>query len=70
MNSRQNKIKKTIEYLQKYINTYDEQFEHVDYSDETIIDDVLYGLGVALDDKYEFANGFDEFKERLKKHLR
>lgn len=69
MNDRQKKVKKAIEYLKKYIVTYEEQFGYLDYSDEIIINDILYGLGAALDGKYKFASGFDKFKERLREHL-
>lgn len=55
-----------VEYLKKYINAYDKQYQYLDYSDETLINDILYGLGVALDEKqYMYADGFRKFKERL-----
>ena len=70
MTARQKKVKKTIEYLVKYMATYDKQMGYLDYRDETIIDDVLYGLGVAIGGKkYTWANGFAKFKERLAKHI-
>jgi DNA-binding MltR family transcriptional regulator len=69
VNNRQKKVKKIVEHLKEYINTYDNQTGYLNYSDEVIIDDLIYGLGIALDEKYKFANGFDKFKERLKEHL-
>ena len=70
MTSKQKRMKKAVEYLQDYMATYDKQGGYLDYSDETLIEDVLYGLGVALGPKqYAFAQGFRRFKERLAKHL-
>ena len=70
LTKKQRRMKKAVEYLQEYMGTYDLQMGYLDYSDETLIDDVLYGLGVSLSpDKHQFANGYDKFKERLRKHL-
>ena len=70
MTSKQKRMKKAVEYLQDYMATYDKQTGYLDYADETLINDVLYGLGVALGPKrYAFAQGFRRFKKRLAKHL-
>ena len=70
MNARQKHVKRAIEYLKNYMNTYDNQYGYLDYTDETIINDVLYGLGVAVGGrKYEFAQGFAKFKVLLAKHI-
>lgn len=69
MTRRQRKVKAMIKYLTHYMTTYDKQLGYLDYTNETIVDDVLYGLGVALDRKYKFAGGFDKFKKRLRRHL-
>jgi hypothetical protein len=66
----QKRVGRAIKSLTKYMVTYPKQHGYLDYNDETIINDVLYGLGRALDpEKYQFANGFDLFKEVLRKHL-
>ena len=70
MSDRKKKIVKAIEYLQDYIGNYATQEGYESYSVATLIDDVLYGLGVALDNKYSCAHGYDLFKERLRKHLK
>jgi hypothetical protein len=63
-------VKKSIEYLKRYVDTYDKQPRYLDYTDETIINDVLYGLGVAIGGReYQYANGFEKFKKRLRDHL-
>lgn len=71
MNARQKHVKHAIEYLTKYMVTYNKQHGYLDYTDETIIDDVLYGLGVAISGgrEYQMANGFAKFKARLAKHI-
>lgn len=66
---KQERVRIAILRLKAYIDTYDKQRGYLDYSDETIINDMLYGIGMALDDKYMWAKGFAEFKERLKEHL-
>lgn len=67
---RQKRMEKAVKYLQHYMATYSNQECYRDYSEETLIDDVLYGLGVALGRKrYSFAPGFEKFKARLIKHL-
>lgn len=64
-------VVKATEKLQNYMNAYDKQMGYEDYSEETFIDDVLYGLGTALDfKKYSFAPGYKKFKKRLLEHLK
>ena len=64
------KMKAAVAYMQEYVATYSNQREVESYSEETYIDDILYGLGVSLDKKNEWAGGFENFKERLRRHLR
>ena len=64
------RTRKCVKRLQKYMAAYTKQVEFHDITNKTLIDDVLYGLGVALGPKrYEFNNGFRLFKARLLKHL-
>lgn len=70
MNARQKHVKQAIEYMTKYMVTYDKQHGYLDYTDTTIIDDVLYGLGVAIGGReYQMANGYARFRKRLAEHL-
>jgi hypothetical protein len=48
LNKRQRRMQKAIAYMQAYMAEYHKQAACLDYSDATLIDDVLYGLGVAL----------------------
>ena len=64
------RMKQAVKYLQDYMNTYDEQPEYLDYPVETLVNDVLYGLGVAVGgDKYKYGDGFEKFKRGLVKFL-
>jgi len=58
-----------VAQLQGYVKTYSDQVGYKEFSDELFIDDILYGLGIALDKKYEFGNGYIKFQQRLKEHL-
>lgn len=66
----QARMRRAVEYLTNYMVTYPKQPGYKDYSDETLINDVLYGLGVGLSEKYRMADGFREFKAVLLKHLK
>jgi hypothetical protein len=69
LTKKQKRMQRAIKYMADYMATYAEQGSCMDYSDEMFIDDIIYGLGVALDKKYEYADGFGDFKEVLSKHL-
>jgi len=70
MTESQKRVKLIIEKLQKYINTYSDQYGYLEYSDDTIIKDMLYGLGIALNEKeYTYALGFNKFKKFLHKYI-
>lgn len=66
----QKRMKLMVQYLTRYMETYDQQSGYENYSDETFINDVLYGLGVALNpEQHQFADGFQHWKEKLLQHL-
>lgn len=66
----QKRVAKAVKSLTKFAETYPRQPLYLDYTDDTIINDFLYGLGRALDpEKYQYADGFERFKEVLRKHL-
>jgi len=50
--------------FKKYVETYDPK-KHGGNNAETIFQDMLYGLGTAVDKKYRFADGFQQFKQWL-----
>jgi hypothetical protein len=56
--------------FQQYVEGYDKQPHYEEYSDETFISDMLYGIGIALDGgRYSFAGGFREWKKTLRERL-
>lgn len=56
--------------IQHYVATYSDQAHYEDYSDETFINDMLYGIGLAMDGiEYAQAAGFDKFKQALRERL-
>ena len=56
------------EYFKKYVETYSAN-KHGGNNPETIFQDMLYGLGSAIDEKYKFINGFKQFKQYLVNRL-
>lgn len=64
------KMRAAVASLKDYMDRYDKQQSYESYSEETLIDDVLYGLGIALDSRNAYANGYEKFKTRLIAHLR
>ena len=69
MTTQGERMKRAVEYMRKFMDTYDQQQGYQDYSDRTYIDDVLYGLGASLSGEYEFAGGYRKFREVLREHL-
>ncbi|MEZ0155236.1 MAG: hypothetical protein AB9Q22_10105 [Candidatus Reddybacter sp.] len=59
-----------VDALQAYWASYDKQPGYENYSRRTLIDDALYGLGIAIDkDQFKEAPGYDKFKALLREHL-
>lgn len=69
LTEKQQRMQVAVKYLQEYFNSYTKQEGYLDYEDSTLIDDALYGLGVALDPKYKMGTGYTEFKKFLREHL-
>jgi len=69
MTKKQKRVKKIIDSLKEYINTYDTQPDYLNYSEEIIINDMLYGIGIALNNKYKYYNGYEKFKKFLLKNF-
>ena len=66
----QKRMELMVEYLQRYMNTYDQQHYYKEFSDRILILDVLYGLGVALNpEEHTFVGGFDKWKQKLKQFI-
>jgi hypothetical protein len=69
LTAQQKQRQASIRSLVSYVSRYETQSECLNYSDETFIDDFLYGLGVAFDGKHSFAQGYEVWKQKLREHL-
>ena len=69
LSKEQKKVKEFVEYMQTYWNTYTEQSSYINFNENTLINDALYGIGVALNkEEYQWRQGFDKFKKHLKEN--
>ena len=58
-----------MQKFKEYVNTYDKRKNGLD-NDETIVKDMLYGIGLCLDkEQYCYAGGYKKFKAFLKAFL-
>lgn len=70
LTAKQRRVKGIIAKLKDYIDTYPNQIDWTNYEDETIINDIVYGLGIALDkEEHKYFDGFQKFKKKLIQHL-
>ena len=61
---------KVIAAMKEFIDTYPDQIGWQEYTKDTVLNDLIYGIGVAIDhDKYSFAMGYRYFKKDLIKFL-
>lgn len=67
--ARRNRMRKIVARIQGYVATYTDQAAYADYSDDTFVNDMLYGIGMAISDEYRHAGGFRRFKERIAREL-
>ena len=64
-------IKQAVAVLQEYMNTYQDQPEYERYMTVTLVNDVIYGLGLAIDEnRFSGHAGFTEFRRVLAEHLK
>lgn len=70
LNKQQKRMKAMVQNLQKYVVTYHKQAGYLEYTDTIFIDDMLYGIGIALEpDLHSFANGYEIWKAKLREHI-
>ena len=58
---RRKRMRQIVAEFQKYVATYTDERFYEDYSDATFINDMLYGIGIALDHKYRGSDGYRAF---------
>jgi hypothetical protein len=64
------RMEQIVARFQEYVRTYTEQQYYLEYSDTIFMDDMLYGIGLALDpDGHRCADGWDKAKAMLLAHL-
>lgn len=64
----ENKIEHTFDWekFKNYVNTYDPK-THGGDNWQIILQDMLYGLGISIDDEYfKYVDGYKKFKQYLK----
>lgn len=62
------RMRRIVKDMQEYIDTYSSQRGYERHSDETFVNDMLYGIGISINKQdFGFAGGFRRFKEKLKK---
>lgn len=67
MTPERKRMQRIINRFKHYVATYDSQPGCLDYSDDTFINDMLYGIGVSLRPKrWKWADGYAKFKTFLK----
>ena len=71
LTAKNKRILKSVEFLQNYFNTYTTQTRYLEYSEKTLLDDCLYGIGVALWGKeMMFAQGYEKTKAKILEFLK
>ena len=61
---------KVIKSMKNYIDTYPNQLGWELYTKDTVLNDLVYGIGIAIDKrKYQYGDGYDKFKKDLIKFL-
>lgn len=71
LTKKQKRMQRAIRFLSQYMRSYEQQPGCLDYTDKILIDDVLYGLGVALDPvAHNWASGYEVWKNKLREHLK
>lgn len=65
------RIVDAIAYLKEYINSYDKQRGYEKYAEVTVINDLIYGLGVALwGDDHRWHAGFQKTLVKIREVLK
>lgn len=58
--------RQVIEDMTNYLQSYPKQRCWESYSPETILNDLVYGIGISIDEKcYSYADGYRDFKRYL-----
>lgn len=69
LSAKKKRVRKIVEGYQEYVRTYSSQTFFDTYTDSILIDDFLYGLGIAFGEQYRGASGFEKFKAVLRERI-
>lgn len=58
-------IELALSTLKHYVNSYDTQLGWKEYTEETFMKDMVYGVGISIDEKYTYKDGFELFLKKL-----
>lgn len=72
LNEKNFDIEKSCEYFENFVKTYRDEScgYYKDYTMETYLLDMLYGIGVSISQDYKMRNGFVQFKKDLIEFLK
>jgi len=56
------------QYFLDYVNSYDPK-KLADDKVDIIVKDLLYGIGISLDDRFKFADGYKLFMDDIKENF-
>jgi hypothetical protein len=65
---RRQHVREAIAHFEFYVSEYDEQAHYEDYSDVTIVRDMIYGLGIALwgEAEHKGPRGYERTVARIR----
>jgi hypothetical protein len=67
---KQARMRAIVKRMIHYVDTYPQQDSYADYSDRLFIDDMLYGIGIAMHPKeFHGPDGFDKFLDVLQDRI-
>jgi hypothetical protein len=64
-----NDVDQLVREMCYFWNTYKDQQHYKTFQRKTIIEDMLYSVGIAMNPNYRFAEGYRKFKEDLRAYL-
>lgn len=68
LSRKQKRMRTIVARFQEYVRTYSDQAHYDQYRDQTFMDDMIYGIGIAMEpEKWRQGQGFDAFKAELVK---
>lgn len=71
LNEKKFDIENAINYMEKFVGTYRKSQDpfYKEFTMDTYLLDLLYGIWVSISEEYRMAGGFDKFKKDLIEYL-